>query len=77
MRDVNPSVVRWICLFGGIALAGQTVFTMRRGWVYRGRTALVRKADDPTRYRMWVGFQWLMVATLLAGAVWLSLESGQ
>jgi hypothetical protein len=77
MRDVNPSVVRWICLFGGIALAGQTIWTTRQGWVYRSSAAFVRKADDPARYRMWVGFQWLMVASLLALSIWLSLESGR
>ena len=70
MRDVAPGT-HWISLVGAFAMAGQTIWTTRSGAVYCGRTESVRKADDPTRYRVWVGIHWLVVATLLFGALWL------
>ncbi|HUK62787.1 MAG TPA: hypothetical protein VLV15_05620, partial [Dongiaceae bacterium] len=63
MRDVLPGT-RWIALVGAFAMAGQTIWTTRQGRVYRGRTEFVTKANDPARYRFWVGVQWLLVATL-------------
>ena len=44
-------------LLMAFALAGQTYYTAKRGYVYCGRRATVEKKKNPQKYRLFFGFQ--------------------
>lgn len=57
----NPGLP--LSLFGlpvllmALALAAQTYFTCKRGYVYCGRTQTVEKKKEPSKYRIWFCIQ--------------------
>lgn len=44
-------------LLMALALAGQTYFTYKRGYMFCGRTETVEKMKNPRKYRLWFSFQ--------------------
>jgi len=56
-------------LIAAVAMAGQTLYGQRRGWVYCSRTERAYRNRDPRRYGFWVGVQWCFVAALTATSI--------
>ena len=48
-----------------VAMAGQTYYTSKRGYVYCGRTATVEKQKSPAKYRAWLCFHIAMSLAFL------------
>ncbi|HTO06791.1 MAG TPA: hypothetical protein VMR86_07005 [Myxococcota bacterium] len=63
-RDHRARVGAWIAAVGSVALAGQTLWTTRNGFVYHGRLVTYQKSEEPALYRCWVAIQWSGVAAL-------------
>lgn len=58
------------CAVAAIALAGQTFYTYRNGFVYRGRSEKVYRNDEPKRFKRWLGIQASFVLFFAAMAVY-------
>ncbi len=67
-------VLGGVFLLVALAMAAQTYYSSRHGYVYSGVASRVYRADDPSRYRLWVLVQWSFVVFFTAaGFVFLAL----
>jgi len=48
-----------------LALAGQTYFTYKRGYMFCGRPETVEKKKNPRKYQLWFGIQIAFVLIMI------------
>jgi hypothetical protein len=58
------------CTGAAVAMALQTIYTYRNGYMYCGRNEVVYRKDNPRKFKFWLVVQTFFVLFLIAGAVY-------